>query len=207
MIGKLKGTVIHIEATQIILDVNGVGYIIACPQSTIANLEYGEYADFYTEMHIKDETVILYGFDTIEQKQWFKLLTLVQGVGGKVALAILGLLPPAKLSLAISAADSNAFRQIPGIGPKLATRVVNELKDKVSSLMVANANLSSVKKGKSNAVVVDKNEAILADVVSALANLGFSRSDAMSAASQAILQTDEADFDALLKKSLSKLAG
>jgi Holliday junction DNA helicase RuvA len=207
MIGKLKGTVAHIETTQIILDVQGVGYIIACPQSTIAGLEYGKQADFHTEMYIKDETVILYGFDTIEQKQWFKLLTLVQGVGGKVALAILALLPPTKLALAISAADSNAFRQIPGIGPKLATRIVNELKDKVGNLMVTNANLSSAKKSNIDTLVPNKNEAVLADVISALANLGFSRSDAMNAASQVIMQAEDADFDSILKKSLSKLAG
>ncbi len=203
MIAKLTGLVEHIDAPNVILDVQGVGYLICCPTSILAQLKLKQSLSLYTEMQIKDEHITLFGFVDLEQKQWFKLLTSVQGVGGKMALAILGALTVAQLPTAIAAQDSTAFRQVSGIGPKLATRIVNELKDKVANITFAHSKLNLPSHGQPAAA---SPQNMLADAVSALVNLGFSRSDSYTVVNS-ILTTDASlSLNDIIKKGLAELS-
>lgn len=198
MIAKLSGLVAYIETQSLVLDVHGVGYLVFCPSSVLANVQPKQAFSLYTEMLIKDEHITLFGFTTLEQKQWFKLLTSVQGVGGKMAIAVLGALTTDKLFTAIAAQDNKAFQQISGIGPKLAARIVNELKDKA----VANVNSVSHDAKQVGSIAP---QGLLADVVSALVNLGFGRSDAFSVANEILVENAEMDFNSLLKRCLAEL--
>src|SRR5579863_9193080 len=135
MIGKLRGLIDSIGDDSIILDVGGVGYHVFCSSRTLAALPLvGEAAQLVIEMHVREDHIHLYGFPDSIERDWFRLLLTVQGVGNKIALAILGAYAPEQLAHSILAKDTAAFRAISGIGPKLAERIVTELKDKVTKL-------------------------------------------------------------------------
>lgn len=204
MIGKLTGKIDSISGNQLILDVNGVGYIVACSAHTqrLAGQE-GDTAMLWIETQIREDAFNLFGFaDTIE-RDWFKLLVSVQGVGAKSALSILGILSPERLGGAIAAGDKSPLTAADGVGPKLALRLITELKDKVSHLIVSSAGTAANDAAPSALPHSNMTD----DAMSALLNLGYRRMEAFSAlaASSAELG-DQATLDSLIRSALSKLS-
>ncbi len=230
MIAKLRGIVDFIGEDSVIIDVNGVGYLVFASRRTLTMLPpKGGEAGLMIETHVREDHIHLYGFADNAEKQWFALLTTVQGVGAKVALALLSVLSPTDLLRALAAQDTTALCRAPGIGPKVATRIVGELKDKAARLNLgpvaapvasaATAATSSKKSVKSakpvddvsidtadTAPVVDDG-AVLADAVSALVNLGYGRSEAFGVVGKAAQQVgDDKTLDALIRQGLKELS-
>jgi Holliday junction DNA helicase RuvA len=191
MIAKLTGTIDEIGTDNIVLDVNGVGYLVFCSSRTIGAIgSKGDGATIYTEMQVSETDMRLMGFASGSERDWFRLLISVQGVGGKVALAILSALEPGEISRAIAMGDKAMVSRANGVGPKLALRIVNELKDKVGG--VATDPITG---------------AGGADAVSALQNLGFKPADASAAVAAADAEAgDGATLDALVRLALKKAA-
>ena len=206
MIGKLRGTVDTIEEDHVIIDVGGVGYVAFCSPRTLRSLAIGHAATIITEMHVREDHIHLFGFGDAIERDWFRLLATVQGVGNKTALTILGAYAPAQLAHAILAKDIAAFKAISGIGPKLAERIVTELKDKVTKMptsefkIVSSNDENTKKKGTKPAPVADSVE----DAISALVNLGYSRSEAYGAVLNAN-KGGESSLDGLIKQGLKQL--
>ena len=203
MIGKLRGIVEELGDDSLILDVNGVGYHVFVSSRLLAALSVGETANLTIEMNVREDHIHLYGFPDKIERDWFRLLATVQGVGNKTGLAILAAYSPTKLVQAIMAKDIAAFKAISGIGPKLAERIVTELKDKVlkmpTSEFVAQGVDSANKKPVAKMGASD-------DAISALVNLGYSRSDAYSAVAKATQNSDEnLSLDALIRLGLKGL--
>ena len=189
MIAKLKGILETTALDSLIIDVNGVGYQVFCSARTLGQCgQYGDCITLFIETHVREDHIHLYGFlDVLEQK-WFKLLTSVQGVGVKAALAILSVCSPDQLMTAIAAQDKAMVTRADGIGPKIAGRIVSELKDKVGAFDVPVAGNPSggAPTGKVTATSASSPQEggsnnTDADVISALVNLGYGRSDAYSA--------------------------
>ena len=227
MIAKLRGIVDFIGEDSVIIDVNGVGYLVFASRRTLSMLpQKGGDAGLMIETHVREDHIHLYGFADNAEKQWFSLLTTVQGVGAKVALALLSVLSPTDLLRALAAQDTTALCRAPGIGPKVATRIVGELKDKAAKL-----NLSPVaapaapepakptkskKSDKSSADVsvdtapvepVVDDSVVMADAVSALVNLGYGRSEAFGAVGKAAQQAGEdKSIDTLIRLGLKELS-
>ena len=134
MIAKLRGLIDTIGDDYCIIDVNGVGYLVSASSKTLGKLAQGEEATLLTEMVVREDSLSLFGFADAWEKEWFTTLTKVQGVGAKVCLSILSVLTPAQLSQAISAQDKTSFCRASGVGPKLAARIVTELKDKIVTI-------------------------------------------------------------------------
>ena len=136
MIGKLTGIVDSIAEDAVILDVNGVGYLVQCPASTLSRLAAGAHASLMIEMKVSEDAIKLYGFASAEEREWFRLLQTVQNVGGKVALSVLSTLSPRELQRALALGDKAMIGRAPGVGPKLALRIATELKDKAPAMML-----------------------------------------------------------------------
>ncbi len=201
MIGKLNGRIDSFSGTHVILDVNGVGYVVTCSARTLRNLgAAGEAASLRIETHVREDAINLYGFtDTMEQ-DWFKLLTTVQGVGAKVALAILGSLSPDQLSQAILSQDKTAMTQADGVGPKLALRLVTELKDKTPAFMSTAPRLAL------GATPSALPPSLQGDALSALMNLGYRRVEAFAAVAAVSQANPTAKLDDLIRLSLAQLS-
>lgn len=198
MIGKLTGTVDSIEGNHLVIDVQGVGYVVAASARSLQNIHVGEATSLLIETHVREDAINLYGFIDQAERDWFRLLTTVQGVGAKVALALLGILPPERLAQAIVAQDKAALTQAEGVGPKLALRLVTELKDKVSAF----APLSAFSHKAPAATTSLSN-----DAVSALLNLGYRRMEAFAAVAKAAQALgNNAKIDDLLRASLAELS-
>jgi Holliday junction DNA helicase RuvA len=199
MIAMLAGTVEQAAAEGVVVDVNGVGYLVFASARTLARVPArGQPIKLLVETHVREDHIHLYGFADEAERSWFRLLTTVQGVGAKLALALLGVLSPDALATAIMAQDKSALTRADGVGPKLAQRIAIELKDKVGGIMLGPG-------AASGAVAAPKGPA--ADAVSALVNLGYSRSDAFSAVNEAAKQLGEAaKIDALIRAGLKELA-
>lgn len=205
MIGKLRGIVDSISDEGVILDCGGVGYLVYCSPRTIATLSEGSAAQLIIETHVREEHIHLYGFADTVEREWFRLLTTVQRVGNKMALTILGAYAPQQIAHAILAKDTTAFSRISGVGPKLAERIVTELKDKVSKLptsefTIVASNAKPEKAGKKAA----PEPSALEDTISALVNLGYTRSEAYGAAMKASEEGDDS-LDGMIKHSLKQL--
>ena len=197
MIAHLKGRLAATGVDHAVIDVNGVGYLVGASAKTLAALgTLGEFVTVHTEMLVSEDSIRLMGFATADERDWFKLLTHVQGVGSKVALAILSILAPDELRTAVARADSAMIARANGVGPKLAQRIVNELKDKAGGIALGGAAGAPVPAGSA-----------AADAVSALLNLGFKPAEASTAVSAA---NDElgpgATLDALVRLALRKAA-
>ena len=195
MIAHLKG---RLDATGIdhaVVDIGGVGYLVGCSSKTLAAIgPVGEAVMLHTEMLVAEDFIRLVGFATASERDWFRLLTGVQGVGARVALAILSALDPADLSRAIAAQDKAMVARANGVGPKLAERIVRELKDKVGGIAIG---------GAAPAAVVGAS----ADAVSALLNLGFRPAEASAAVAAAEEELGPgASLDALVRLALRKAA-
>ncbi len=180
MIAKLTGVIDGVAESSAVLDVGGVGYLLFCSGRTLGRLQPGATASLFVETRVGQDHIHLYGFADPAERQWFRLLDTVQGVGAKVALAILTVLEPASLAQAIAAQDRAAVTRAPGVGPKLAQRILAELKDKVGAIALGPAGLAEPSAGVAPGVSGE-----LADAVSALVNLGYGRSEAFGAVSHA----------------------
>lgn len=203
MIGKLSGIIDSFGSDHILLDVGGVGYLIHCSSRTLQTIgQTGDTASLLIDTHVREDAINLYGFKDALEQQWFRLLTSVQGVGARVGMAIMSACPPERLGFAIISGDKAAVQQADGVGPKLALRIVTELKDKAGKidLQVPPKLDAKTAKGKTETsapVSVDH------DAVSALVNLGYAKSDAF----QAVLQAKKkADNDNIALPEMIRLA-
>ena len=207
MIARLTGKIAHIGLNDMILDVSGVGYLVSASSRTLAHAgSIGEHITLLIDTHVREDNISLYGFADQEEKDWFKRLCTVQGVGARVALAILSTAPPEQLHIAVAAQDKAAFSRADGVGPKLATRIVTELKDKIAKLDLAPAQSQSAALKRSN-VTTPPPQGQTHDAVSALVNLGYGRSDAFRAVSEAANALGgEARLEELIQHSLKSLS-
>ena len=203
MIGRLKGIVDEFGDDYVILDVQGVGYHVACSTKTLAALpSVGEAATLQTEMLVSENSIRLVGFSTEAERGWFRLLDNVQGVGTKVALALLSTLTTAELTNAIALGDKAMVGRANGVGPKLAQRIVTELKDKAPAFTGGDAALAAV----AGALDAPRPTAV-AEAVSALVNLGYGQSQAGAAVSAAMRSAGEdAATETLIRLGLKELA-
>ena len=204
MIGKLKGIVDSYGEDFIILDVNGVGYLVHCSARTLQELPAtGQGATLSIETYVREDQLRLFGFMSDVEREWFRLLQTVQGVGAKVALSVLGTLKPADLATAITMRDKAMVARAPGVGPKVAERIVTELKDKAP----AYAGLDPAVVRLSGAVEEKRAPQPISDAVSALVNLGYGRPQAASAVAAAARSAGEgADAANLIRLGLKELA-
>lgn len=205
MIGKLRGLVDEIGEDSIILDVNGVGYHLYCHARTLACLDIASAAEFIVESHVREDHFHLYGFMDKTEREWFRLLTSVQGVGVKMGMSILGTYTPEQLTLALASGDTVMLTRVSGVGPKLAQRLVTELKGKVGKLSTSTIiPLTPAKaKGKAQATAPTITE----DAISALVNLGYARAEAFSAVANAQAKAgDVPKLDELIRHGLKELA-
>ena len=204
MIGKLKGIVDSYGEDYVILDVNGVGYLVHCSARTLQELPaMGQGATLSIETYVREDQLRLFGFMSDVEREWFRLLQTVQGVGARVALSVLGTLKPADLATAIAMRDKAMVARAPGVGPKVAERIVTELKDKAP----AYAGLDPAVVRLSGAVEEKRAPQPIADAVSALVNLGYGRPQAASAVAAAARSAGEgADAANLIRLGLKELA-
>lgn len=201
MIGKLTGLIESVELDHAILEVGGVGYVVFCSSKTLSSLGQGKIAKLFTHMVVKEEQIMLYGFLEKVEKEWFLLLQTVQGVGGKMALNILNCYAPNDILNAVLAEDEAIFKAVSGIGPKLASRLVNELKSN-KNLVDKNSNLAiKPSTSKNTKESNNANDALLA-----LVNLGYSRKDAYVVISQIQANNDNITLEELIRQALGKLA-
>jgi len=203
MIAKLTGLLDSIGEDWAVIDVNGVGYLVFCSTRTLAQLPgRGEAVSFVIETHIREDHIHLYGFLEQAEREWFRLLTTVQGVGAKVGLGILSVLAPRDLSDAILAQDKGMITRAPGVGPKLATRLLTELKDKVGGLAeFAPPQVAAAGADEGSAACGSFD-----DAVSALVNLGYQRGAAFGAVSGAMRSIgDDAAVEDLIRAGLKEL--
>ena len=203
MIGKLKGAVDSVEEESLILDVNGVGYLVSASARTLRALPAaGEPTVLLIETHVREDAIRLYGFLTAAERDWFRLLQSVQGVGAKVALGILGALSAEALSAAIARQDKAMMARAPGVGPKLAARLVLELKDKAPALAVA--DFAHMESGLERAPRLAK---AAEDAVLALVGLGYGQPQAAAAVARISAKLGpQAETAALIRAGLKELA-
>jgi holliday junction DNA helicase RuvA len=202
VIGKLKGKVDAVGESFLIVDVNGVGYEVQASSRTLRTLKIGDEVSLTIDTHVREDAIRLFGFASEVERSWFRTLQNVQGVGSKVALALLGTLSPQELANAIALSDWASVEQAPGIGKKLAQRIVAELKDKAPALSVAGLNVADV----AGAAYPPRGNAA-AEAMSALTNLGYPPAQASSAIAAAIKELgEEAETAKLIRRGLKELA-
>jgi len=229
MIGKLTGVLDYRGEDHVLIDVRGVGYIVYCSDRTMATLPgAGEAVALYTDLVVREDLMQLYGFPTLLEKEWHRLLTSVQGIGAKASLAILSALGAEGVSRAITLGDIPAIKAAKGVGPKTAQRVVHELKDKAPAVMAMGGTLSAAmgtevaepveviedeapkpkRKPRKAAEPTAAQQSAVAqsDALSALSNLGYAPAEAASAVAQAAQEAPEADTGTLIRQALSLLA-
>ena len=204
MIGRLRGVVDSYGEDWVILDVNGVGYEVTCPARTMLGLpRVGETATLSVETHLRDDRIRLFGFASDAERAWFRLLQTVQGVGAKVALAVVGTLSPQDLANAVALGDKGQVARSPGVGQKVAGRIVTELKDRMPALVRLGAPLDGI-------AFPDTAQPLTgaaADAVSALTNLGYAQGQAAAAIAAAAQKAGEgARAEELIRLGLKELA-
>jgi len=204
MIGKLKGVIDEIGTDYCIIDVHGVGYVVTCSARTLGGLSgAGEAAMLHIETYVREDMIRLYGFATVLEREWFRLLQTVQGVGAKVALAVLSTLSSAELANAIALRDLAMVSRAPGVGKRVAERIVTELKSKAPAM----AGEASGSIGFAQELGEGAAPAPAADAVSALVNLGYSRDIAAKAVAAAMKNAGEdAESGTLIRLGLRELA-
>ena len=204
MIGKLKGVIDAYGEDFVILDVHGVGYVVHCSSRTLQKLPpAGEAATLSIETHVREDMIRLYGFRSDPEREWFRLLQTVQGVGSKVALGILSAMEPGALATAIATGDKASVAKSPGVGPKLAARIVAELKDKAPAFGPVDPALIRLSEG----VETRSAPQPVSDAVSALVNLGYPQVQASAAIAAALKNAGEgAEAKTLIRLGLRELA-
>lgn len=227
MIGKIAGRLEYCGTDHVLIDVRGVGYLVHVSDRSLAAMPpVGEAVALFTELLVREDLLQLFGFPTMLEKEWHKLLVTVQGVGAKAAMAILGTLGPEGVARAIALGDARAIQAAPGVGPKIAQRVVLELKSKAPKVMAMGANPASTAsaaeddvieplspprkaaKAQSSAAAASAagRAAASAEALSALINLGYAHGDAAQAVAQAAAEAPEATTGTLIKAALKLLA-
>ncbi len=221
MIAKLRGIIDTIGEDYCVVDVNGVGYLVFASSKTLARLIKGKQFSLLIETVVREDSISLFGFYDAWEKEWFLTLTKVQGVGAKVCLSILSALSPSQLAQAVSAQDKNSFTRASGVGPKLAARLVTELKDKIVTIPVelttrADLNPETAAEEPSATEETEvyedaiqgriENPMKLDDAISALVNLGYQRLEAYQAVNKANASQPDADVAALIKLALKEFA-
>ena len=204
MIGKLKGTIDEIGEDHVVVDVHGVGYVAFCSSRTLGRLgSPGEAVVLFIETYVREDQFRHFGFLSALEREWFRLLQSVQGVGSKVALAVLSTLTPGEIANAIALQDKTSISRAPGVGPKVAIRIVTELKNKAPAFAGEAAASIGLKQELGEGVAA----APVADAVSALTNLGYSRDQAANAIAAALKNGGEgADSAKLIRLGLKELA-
>ncbi|MGB3146189.1 MAG: Holliday junction branch migration protein RuvA [Paracoccaceae bacterium] len=226
MIGRVAGTILHRGGDHVLIDVRGVGYVVHVSPRTLAGLPgVGEAAALFTDLLVREDLLQLFGFPSLLEKEWYRLLVTVQGVGAKAAMAILGALGPQGVGRAIALGDAGAIKAAPGVGPKLAQRVVMELKDKAPAVM-ALGNALGADTSADGDVIEDtapragaapgsaparagsarESASASADALSALINLGYAQGEAAAAVAEASGSDQSADAPTLIRASLRLLA-
>jgi Holliday junction DNA helicase RuvA len=204
MIGKLKGIIDSYGEDYVILDVGGVGYQVHCSARTLQALPApAEAATLSIETYVREDQIKLFGFTTDMEREWFRLLQTVQGVGAKVALSVLGTLKPSELASAVAMRDKAMVARTPGVGPKVAERIVTELKDKVPAFSAVDPAVAHLVGS------LDEKRAPkpVTDAVSALVNLGYGQPQAAAAIAAAVHSAGEdADTATLIRQGLKELA-
>lgn len=205
MIGKLKGVVDTIGEDELILDVGGVGYEVLCSTRLLGDAPGpGEALTLWIDTHVREDAIRLYGFANELERDWFRLLQTVQGVGARVALAILSTLSPGDLASAIALQDKAMVARAPGVGPKVAQRIVAELRDKAP----AYSGAAAAEIGLQTEIGAGAATSAVTDAVSALSNLGYSPQQASGAVAKALKSAGEnADSAKLIRMALKELAG
>ncbi len=207
MIGKLKGIVDAIGESHCVIDVNGVGYEVQASSRTLRNMKLGDTVSLAIDTHVREDAIRLFGFSSEVERSWFRTLQNVQGVGSKVALSVLGTMAPNDLAQAIALGNWAAMEEAPGVGKKLAQRLILELKDKAPALSVAGLNVpaASAAGGAASVVAPDGNAA--AEAISALTNLGYQPSQASQAVALAAKELGkDAATSALIRRALREMA-
>ncbi len=221
MIGRISGRLDWRGADHVLIDVRGVGYIVYVNDRTLAAMpSVGEAVSLYTDLVVREDLLQLFGFPTMLEKEWHKLLTTVQGVGAKAAMAILGTLGPEGVGRAITLGDARSVQAAPGVGPKLAQRIILELKAKAPGVMAAGVGLSV--KAEAEDLVIEpalapkksarvdegasRRAGFSADALSALVNLGYGHGDAAQAVATVAGDQPDADTATLIRASLKLLA-
>lgn len=204
MIGKLKGLVDGFGEDIVQIDVGGVVYEASCSSKTLQALpQVGHATVLHTEMVVREDMIRLYGFATETEKAWFSVLTTVQGVGARVALAILSVLTPSELASAIALQDKSMIGRANGVGPKLAVRIVTELKGKAPALGAGDAALLGLQAAIGEGVA----RGPVADAVSALSNLGYSQAQASAAVARVVSKEEEGtSTETLIRLGLRELS-
>ncbi len=204
MIGKLTGILDAVDEDSCVIDVNGVGYVAFCPQRTLAGLPApGTGVTLFIDTYLREDILRLYGFRTALEREWFRLLQSVQGVGAKVALAVLSTLPPAELADAVALRDIATVSRAPGVGKKVAERIVTELRTKAPAFAGPATGTIGLKQELGDGTA----PAPIADAVSALVNLGYPRDTAAGAVAAALKSAGEAaDSAKLIRLGLKELA-
>lgn len=223
MIGKISGRLDWKGSEQVLIDCRGVGYIVYINDRTMAGLPaVGEFCALYTDLLVREDLLQLFGFATMLDREWHKLLTTVQGVGAKASMAMLGALGTDGVARAITLGDARAVQSAPGVGPKLAQRVILELKSKAPSIMAMGARLTVTAEADDDVIEpvapmalrksvkadegASRRAAFAADALSALANLGYGHGDAAQAVATVVGEQPEADTATLIRASLKLLA-
>jgi len=196
VIARLTGILAESGADHAVIDVAGVGYLVQASTRTLSAIgAIGGQVMLFTEMQVREDAITLFGFGSAVERDWFRLLTSVQGVGGRVALAILSVLGPDELNRAVASGDKAMIARANGVGPKLAQRIAMELRDKVGGIDLSRGSVPVPKAGAA------------ADALSALGNLGFRPAEANSAVAAAVAELGEgASLDALVRLALRKAA-
>ncbi|MGA2815592.1 MAG: Holliday junction branch migration protein RuvA [Xanthobacteraceae bacterium] len=204
MIGKLKGVIDSYGEDSVIVDVNGVGYLVYCSARTLQELpSVGQPVTLSIETYVREDQIRLFGFSADVEREWFRLLQTVQGVGAKVALSVLGTLKPAELASAIAMRDKAMVARTPGVGPKVAERIVIELKDKAPAYTDVDPALVRL----SGALDEKRAPQPVTDAVSALVNLGYGQPQAAAAIAAAARNAgDAAEVKTLIRLGLKELA-
>jgi len=213
MIGRIAGRIDYRGDDHVLIDTGGVGYIVYVSDRTLAALpRAGEAAALYTDLLVREDLLQLFGFPTLAEKEWHRLLTSVQGVGAKASMAILGALGPEGVGRAIALGDWNAVKAAQGVGPKLAQRVVNELKDKAPAVMAMGGGpvaevlaAGAAPAGAPAAAPLEVDRGAEADALSALQNLGYAPGEAAAAVARAA-QDGETGASGLIRAALKRLA-
>ena len=202
MIAKLKGTVDSVDDGSAVIDVNGVGYLVSASSRTLRDLAVGGPATLLVETIVREDAISLYGFLETAERDWFRILTTVQGVGARVALSILSTLSPDEIARAIAAGDKASLSRPAGVGPKLAARLATELKDKAAAFGAAPAQARAA-----DVTSVGPTGSINEDAVSALVNLGYRRVEAFGAVARVSQRLGEgAALDAIIRAGLQELS-
>ena len=209
MIAQLSGRLVSADLTNLILDVQGVGYLVHATGRTLAQIgQPGDIVTLVTELLVREDSLTLYGFKDTAEQAAFRMLQTVQGVGAKAALSILTTLPADELSQAILAGDKAMVARADGIGPKLAQRIINELAQKLpASLTTGSAPSGPVYAGEVEGAEADSGQQLAQDALSALVNLGYSRTEAFEAVGQTMHRKEARDVSSLIALALKQLGG